>query len=135
MRQAIQDFSQELACLVSEICYACMTCQISLRTFPACWLICSITVQDPVTWVDGVQLFCIDLQTLLLDGIGLTLNDMRRLARWHGRVVNPALASASASVAVAQKIARNRAARRKADQVAKTKSDEVPCPAQLRAFV
>ncbi|CAL5228580.1 g11739 [Coccomyxa viridis] len=64
------------------------------------------------------------IQTLLLDGIGLTLNDMRRLARWHGRVVNPALASASASVAVAQKIARNRAARRKADQLAKIKPDE-----------
>ena len=59
-----------------------------------------------------------------MDGIGLTLNDMRRLARWHGRVVNPALASASASMAVAQRIARNKAAKRKADQQAKVKPDE-----------
>ena len=64
------------------------------------------------------------MQRLLLDGIGLTLNDMRRLARWHGRVVNPALASASASMAVAQRIARNKAAKRKADQQAKLKPDE-----------
>ena len=87
-------------------------------------------VQASVTEAHGLQILRIDLQTLLLDGIGLTLNDMRRLARWHGRVVNPALASASASVAVAQKIARNRAARRKADQLAKIQPDEVPRLAQ-----
>ena len=38
---------------------------------------------------------------------------MRRLARWHGRVINPALANASASVLVAQKLAARRAEKRK----------------------
>ncbi|CAK0786084.1 hypothetical protein CVIRNUC_009297 [Coccomyxa viridis] len=53
------------------------------------------------------------MQRLLLDGIGLTIEDMRRLARWHGRVINPALANASASVLVAQKLAARRAEKRK----------------------
>ena len=53
------------------------------------------------------------LQKLLLDGIGLTIEDMRRLARWHGRVIDPALANATASVLVARKLAARRAEKRK----------------------
>ena len=68
------------------------------------------------------------VQKLLLDGIGLTLGDIRRLARWHGRVINPALANASASRMVAQRIAIKKAAKRREDQKAKAAPDEVPFP-------
>ena len=69
------------------------------------------------------------VQKLLLDGIGLTLTDMRRLARWHGRVINPALANASASRMVAQRIAIKKAAKRREDQKAKAAPDTVLLPA------
>jgi hypothetical protein len=72
------------------------------------------------------------VQKLLLDGIGLTLTDMRRLARWHGQVINPALANASASRMVAQRIAIKKAAKRREDQKAKAAPDEVPFPAPLQ---
>lgn len=68
---------------------------------------------------------CDAAQRLLLDGIGLSINDMRRLARWHGRVINPALASASASMMVAQKIARMRDDKRRAGRKGKA-ADKVP---------
>lgn len=71
------------------------------------------------------------MQKLLLDGIGLTLSDMRRLARWHGRVINPALANASASRMVAQRIAIKKAAKRREDQKAKAALDMVLFPATI----
>ena len=48
-------------------------------------------------------------QGLLLDGIGLTLDDMRKLARWHSRLIDPALARTSAYEAAAQRMARRKA--------------------------
>ena len=68
--------------------------------------------------------FFLHLQRLLLDGIGLTIEDMRRLARWHGRVINPALANATASILVAKKMAARRVEKRKAAQKTRL-SDQV----------
>ena len=67
-----------------------------------------------------------------MDGVGLTLNDMRRMARWHGRVINPALASASASMVVARTVAKRKAEKRKADQKA-SKPAKDTVRAHLRA--
>ena len=50
------------------------------------------------------------VQELLLEGGGITVEDLRRVSKWHGRVVNPKLASTTASVLVAAMQARRREA-------------------------
>ena len=62
---------------------------------------------------------------LLLDGIGLTLDNMRRLARWHGRLIDPALARTSAYEAAAHILARRKAVQREAKQHARPAADGV----------
>ena len=64
-------------------------------------------------------------QGLLLDGIGLTVENMRRLARWHGRLIDPALARTSAYDAAAQRLARRKAAQHEAKQQARPATDGV----------
>ncbi|CAL5228579.1 g11737 [Coccomyxa viridis] len=63
------------------------------------------------------------IQGLLLDGIGLTVENMRRLARWHGRLIDPALARTSAYDAAAQRLARRKAAQHEAKQQARPAAD------------
>ena len=62
-------------------------------------------------------------QGLLLDGIGLTLEDMRRLARWHGRLIDPALARSSAYIAAAHRMARRKALQHELEQQAEPAAD------------
>lgn len=50
------------------------------------------------------------VQELLLEGGVITVEDLRRVSKWHGRVVNPKLASTTASVLVAAMQARRREA-------------------------
>lgn len=44
-------------------------------------------------------------QELLLKGAGMTVADLRRMARWAGRTLSPAVAQAIAATAVSSKIA------------------------------
>lgn len=47
-------------------------------------------------------------QELLLEGAGITVDDLRRVSRWHGRMVNPKLARAKAAEVVAHVVARKK---------------------------
>ena len=51
-------------------------------------------------------------QELLLKGAGMTLEDMRHMARWGGRTLSPAVAQAIAAAAVSSKIAELKALRK-----------------------
>lgn len=53
------------------------------------------------------------LQQFLKEGTGLSLEDLRRVAMWQGRVIHPEVATSTAAEMVAKKLARIRAARRK----------------------
>ncbi|EIE21255.1 alpha/beta-hydrolase [Coccomyxa subellipsoidea C-169] len=62
---------------------------------------------------------------LLLDGAGITIDDLRRVSRWHGHVVNPKLASTTAAELVAAMQARRKkAAKRIQEAKAAKKGDE-----------
>lgn len=47
-------------------------------------------------------------QELLLGGAGITVEDLRRVSRWHGRMVNPKVARATAAELVAHTMARKK---------------------------
>ncbi|BDA51086.1 hypothetical protein COCOBI_17-3060 [Coccomyxa sp. Obi] len=45
---------------------------------------------------------CTPIQDLLLHGAGISIEDLRRVSRWHGRVVNPKLTSTTAADVLAR---------------------------------
>jgi hypothetical protein len=51
-------------------------------------------------------------QELLLKGAGMSVADMRRMARWGGRTLSPAVAQGIAAAAVASKLAELKALRK-----------------------
>ncbi|BDA51092.1 probable phospholipase A1-Igamma1, chloroplastic at C-terminar half [Coccomyxa sp. Obi] len=48
------------------------------------------------------------IKELLLEGAGITVEDLRRVSRWHGRMVNPKVARATAAELVAHTMARKK---------------------------
>ncbi|CAL8466200.1 g5736 [Coccomyxa elongata] len=48
------------------------------------------------------------IKELLLDGADITVEDLRRVSRWHGRMVNPKVARATAAELVAHTMARKK---------------------------
>lgn len=45
---------------------------------------------------------------MLLDGAGITLEGLRRMSRWHGRVVSPKLSTLTANDVVNKRLARRK---------------------------
>ena len=72
---------------------------------------CDITISNATTVINIKKLICYTIfivifwrcffQGLLLEGAGISLEDLRRVSRWQGRVVNPKLASTTAAELVA----------------------------------
>ncbi|CAL8466199.1 g5735 [Coccomyxa elongata] len=64
---------------------------------------------------------CTPIQDLLLHGAGIAMEDLRRVSRWHGRVVNPKLTPTTAAELVArvQALSKMDAKRALATKVAK----------------
>lgn len=55
-----------------------------------------------------MSLLTLFAQELLLEGAGITVEDLRRVSRWHGRMVNPKIARTKAAEVVTHVLARKK---------------------------
>ncbi|CAL8466201.1 g5737 [Coccomyxa elongata] len=69
------------------------------------------------------------IQELLLDGAGISVDDLRRLTRWHGQVVNPRLARATAGQLITAMQARHKKIVKEA-QAAKARNNQLAVEAK-----